>query len=224
MNAGTGIGHARHAEPLGASQFPVYSLVGIPAAVSKAVPPTRDRILKAATILFQGLGVRAVSVDAVAEKAGLTKRSFYYHFRSKDDLIAAWLEARDEPNLALFQDWFAKAEGAVADRVESIFHHLAQSARHPKWKGCGFLRTSVELVDRPGHPAVVAGRRHKKRVEDWLAGVFQEHLAEGEARRLARQIVLLLDGAFAVVLLHRDPTYLESAGEAAASLVRASID
>lgn len=181
--------------------------------------PTRERIIEAAGRLFHAEGIRAVSVDAVAEKAGLTKRTLYYHFRSKDDLIAAYLETRDQPNLALFQRWFAETEGNTADKVQGIFSHLAASARHPKWKGCGFLRTSVELIHLPGHPAILAGRAHKKRVEDWLCAVLEERRSSVEARHLARQIIVLLDGAFAVVLLHRDPSYMESAGEAAARLV-----
>lgn len=189
------------------------------ARMSKAVP-TRDRIIEAAGKLFHAEGIRAVSVDAVAEKAGLTKRTLYYHFRSKDDLIAAYLETRDQPNLALFQRWFGEADGDVADKVRAIFTNLAASARHPKWKGCGFLRTSVELVTMPGHPAMVIGRAHKKRVEDWLDSVFVD--AGCGAGELARQVILLLDGAFAVVLLHRDPSYMETAGDAAARLIRAT--
>jgi len=173
---------------------------------------TKDRILDAAAKLFYAQGVRAVSVDAVAAKAGITKRTLYYHFRSKDDLIAAYLAGRDQPNLALFKRWFAEAEGNVAQRVEAIFRQLAQSARHPRWKGCGFLRTSAELAEFPGHPALVAGRAHKKNVEDWLC-------AEIGDRRTARQILLLMDGAFSAVLLHRDPDYLETAGQAAARLI-----
>ena len=185
--------------------------------------PTRERIITAAGKLFHAEGIRAVSVDAVAEKAGLTKRTLYYHFRSKDDLIAAYLETRDQPNLALFQRWFAESDGDVADKVRAIFTNLAASARHPKWKGCGFLRTSVELVNLPGHPAMTIGRAHKKRVEGWLASVFVEAGLASGAQDLARQVTLLLDGAFAVVLLHRDPTYMESAGDAAASLVSAAV-
>ena len=51
--------------------------------------PTRKRIIEAASKLFYGEGIRAVSVDAVAEKAGVTKRTLYYHFESKDELVAA---------------------------------------------------------------------------------------------------------------------------------------
>lgn len=182
--------------------------------------PTRDRILQAAGKLFNRDGIRAVSVDAIAEQAGLTKRTLYYHFRSKDDLIAAHLEARDQPNIALFKRWFEESEGGVAEKVADIFRHLARSARNAKWKGCGFLRTSVELVNLPGHPALVVARAHKKRVEDWLVTIFMEAGAGADALPLARQIMLLLDGSFTVVLLHRDPSYMESAAEAAADLIR----
>lgn len=111
--------------------------------------PTRERIVQAASALFYNEGIRRVSVDEVAAKAGLTKRTLYYHFKSKDDLVAAYLAARDQPNLALFRKWFAEAEGGLAAKVEAIFKNLARSARHPKWKGCGFLRTSAELANMP---------------------------------------------------------------------------
>jgi AcrR family transcriptional regulator len=182
---------------------------------------TRDRIVSAASKLFYSEGIRAVSVDAVAEKAGITKRTLYYHFDSKDDLIAAYLEMRDQPNLALFKRWYAETDGDVADKVRGVFFNLARAARHPRWKGCGFLRTSAELANMPGHPAMKIGAAHKRRVEDWLSGVFEAADLKAHSRTLARQTVLLLDGSFAVVLLHRDPSYMETAGEAAHALIRA---
>jgi AcrR family transcriptional regulator len=179
---------------------------------------TRDRIVTAASKLFYSDGIRAVSVDAIAEKAGLTKRTLYYYFTSKDDLVAAYLEARDQPNLALFKRWFSETDGDVAAKVQGIFRHLAASARHPRWRGCGFLRTTAELANLPGHPAIKIGAAHKKGFENWLRQAFE---AEGiaTAATLARQILLLLDGAFAVVLLHRDASYMETAGDAARTLV-----
>lgn len=183
---------------------------------------TRDRILGAANKLFYREGIRAVGVDAVAAEAGVTKRTLYYHFRSKDDLVAAYLAARDQPNLALFRRWFEETRGDLPTKVGSIFHHLARSARHPKWRGCGFLRTSAELANLPGHPAIKIGAAHKKKFEAWLQTIFEaERIAQ--ASSLARQIVLLLDGSFAVVLLHRDPSYMDTAGEAAAVLVRSAL-
>ncbi|WP_117192909.1 TetR/AcrR family transcriptional regulator [Rhizobium terrae] len=181
---------------------------------------TRERIVSAANKLFYREGIRAVSVDAVAEEAGITKRSLYYHFKSKDDLVAAYLDYRDLPNLKAFRRWFADAAGRLEDRIGAIFDNLAEAAQHPKWKGCGFLRTSAELANMPGHPAIVVGAAHKKKIEDWLASCIS---AEGmeNAEALARQIRLLLDGSFAVAMLHRDPSYFRTAGEAARVLVRA---
>ncbi|MGJ4937445.1 TetR/AcrR family transcriptional regulator [Bradyrhizobium sp. SZCCHNR1015] len=184
--------------------------------------PTPARIVAAASRLFYAEGIRAVSVDAVAEKAGVTKKTLYYHFRSKDDLVAAYLAARDQPNLALFKRWFDETDGALPDKIAGIFNQLARAARHPKWRGCGFLRTTAELANLPGHPAIRIGAAHKKKFEAWLQAIFAEQgIAEADA--LARQMLLLLDGAFAVVLLHRDPSYMETAGAAARTLIAATL-
>jgi AcrR family transcriptional regulator len=183
--------------------------------------PTRTRIIEAASKLFYGEGIRAVSVDAVAQKAGVTKRTLYYHFESKDELVAAYLEARDQPNLKLMAGWFDKAEGALPQKIEAIFQNLARSARHPRWKGCGFLRTAAELANLPGHPAIRIGARHKAGFEHWLAGACAEHGATAP-EELARQVVLLMDGAFSVMLVHRNPAYVEAAGRAAAALASAA--
>lgn len=181
-------------------------------------PSTRERLVSAASELFYSEGIRAVSVDAVAAKAGLTKRTLYYHFASKDDLIAAYLEAREQPNLERFRRWYETSDGDVASRVRGIFRRLAIAARHPGWKGCAFLRTSAELAGLPGHPAIRKAVTHKRDFECWFQARFE---AEGivSAEQLARHVVLLLDGAFAVVLLNRDPAYMESAGDAAFLLV-----
>jgi len=101
--------------------------------------PTKERIVAAGSKLFYAEGIGRVSMDTVAEKAGVTKRTLYYHFRSKDDLVAAYLDGRDQPNLLLFQRWFEATQGGLAEKVRGIFTNLAGSARHPKWKGCGFL-------------------------------------------------------------------------------------
>ena len=183
--------------------------------------PARDKIVDAANILFYREGIRAVSVDAVAEKAGVTKKTLYYHFKSKDDLVAEYLASRDQPNLKLYEKWYETADGDVADRIEAIFQNLARSARHPKWKGCGFLRTAAELANLPGHPAMKIGAEHKKKFERWLAGrLAEDGMSEPDAT--ARQIVLLMDGAFSTMLVHRDAAYAEEAGRAARTIIRSA--
>src|SRR5690349_9183010 len=131
---------------------------------------TRQRIIAAADELFYGDGVRSVSVDAIAERAGITKRTLYYHFRSKDDLIAAYLDARDEPTLNRYMQNFERAQGTLAERVLYLFECVALAARDVNWKGCCFVRAAAELAGEPGHPALKVSATHKKRFESWLTG------------------------------------------------------
>ncbi len=184
--------------------------------------PTRDRIIAAAARLFYAEGIRAVSVDAVAERAGITKKTLYYHFRSKDDLVAAYLQSRDQPALDAYAAWFENAEGNVAERIRAMFREFARSADTDRWRGCGFLRTIAELANMPGHPAVKAGAAHKKRFEAWLTDILDQN-GLLEPATVARRIVILLDGAATVMLIHRDAAYVETAGDVAGDLVATAV-
>ena len=190
--------------------------------MARGASDTRDRIIRAANRMFYAHGIRAVSVDAIAEAASVTKRTLYYHFQSKDDLIETYMVSRDQPNLLAFQRWFREAEGSVADRIGAIFASLSRTARHRRWRGCGYLRTAADLAGLPGHPAIKAGKAHKQRVESWLEEVFDDAGLDRPAH-LARQVVVLLDGAFSTMLIHHDTAYIDAAGTAARSLVAAHL-
>lgn len=179
---------------------------------------TKQRIVKAASRLFYAEGIRAVSVDAVVEKAGITKKTLYYHFRSKDDLVAEYIGSRDQPNMAAFKKGFEQAGGDLPDKIFAIFEKVARDSMHPKWRGCGFLRTAGELASKPGHPAIKAGAAHKKGLEAWLTEVIKD-AGLSEPAVSARRIAILLDGAFASSLIHRDPDYILEAGHAAKQIL-----
>lgn len=103
-----------------------------------------------------------------------------------------------------------------------MFVALASHAAQPKWRGCGFTRAAVELAGQPGHPAVLMAADHKRRFEAWLAEELRSSGA-GDPETLAQQVMLLLEGAIALMLVHRDVTYARVAGEAAATLVSSRI-
>lgn len=179
---------------------------------------TRQRILKAADDLFYEEGILKVSVDAIAERAGVTKRTLYYHYRSKDDLIAAYLEAREGSTLSRNQHWMAKTKGPMSARLKGMFGELEAWASRPRWKGCGFARAAAELAGLPGHPALAVASRHKHTFEAWFRAGLE---AEGydDAATKARQIMILLDGAITEILIHRDPSYARSAAAAIDALL-----
>src|SRR3982074_2887745 len=81
----------------------------------------RDRILETASALFYRRGVRAVGVDLVVEEAGVAKTSLYRHFRTKDDLIAAFLEREDED---FWRCWDSVAQRQPTDAKAELEAHL----------------------------------------------------------------------------------------------------
>ena len=179
---------------------------------------TRSRIIAAADTLFYEHGLRSVSVDAIAERAGVTKRTLYYHFESKDELIAAYLASRDAHTFERYRSWLGDEDRPLLDRVMAMFSKLGTFAGQPKWRGCGFTRAAIELAGQAGHPAVVMAADHKKRFEIWLAEEMR-HGGVADPELVGRQLMILLEGAIAHMLIHHDTAYAAAAGKAAAELV-----
>jgi AcrR family transcriptional regulator len=183
----------------------------------RAAEKTRRRILESAYQLFFRKGFTRVGVDAVAKHAGVTKRSLYNHFRSKDELLAAVLEFHGELALDRIRGFGAAVEHE-RDPVTPLFHELARWAAKPRWSGAGFTRLVMELADLPGHPARSIARRHKAAVEAWLENELSRRRI-ATPRQRARQIAMLLEGAVAKMLIHNDQSYAEDAARAAQQLL-----
>jgi len=177
---------------------------------------TKRRIIDAAYGLFYRGGFARAGVDDIAEAAGITKRTLYYHFDSKDALVEAVLANQNELALARIQSWAQRVTGDPASVVERLFAEFAAWARQPQWRGSGFTRAAMEFAHLPGHPARVAARRHKARIETWLA----DQLGAGDkAPQLARQLMLLLEGCHSLILIHGDAGYADTAAAAARALL-----
>jgi AcrR family transcriptional regulator len=170
----------------------------------------RARILAAADALFYGQGINSVGVDALAANAGVTKRTLYRHFASKDDLIAAYIEGR----LARFT---IDPNRTPREHILRAFSQLGKALRDDRFRGCAFINAAAELSDRR-HPAVMLAARAKDARQAWFRA-----LAEiGKARRpdaLASQLSILFDGTIAQFLVRRDTAVADAAREAAAILL-----
>ena len=180
---------------------------------------TRKRIIEAAYRMFYRDGFLRSGVDAIAEAAHVTKRTLYYHFDSKDSLLAAVLTNQNDLALARIRRWAEKARGEPADIVAILFAELEAWAKQPGWTGTGFTRVAMELADMPGHPARLAASRHKAAVEQWLIAQFAAKQVHKPAV-LARQVVLLMEGCQALALIHSDVSYIKAAGQTARCLIK----
>lgn len=180
----------------------------------------RERILEAAGRLFYREGVRGVGVDTIAAEAGVTKRTLYYHFPSKESLVAAYLKARDGPTRARLVE-FASARGPLpGDRILGTFDFLERWFSTEEYCGCPF----VNAVAEHGEIATAVGaisREHKRAVEDW----FCEQAAQGGAphpRQLGAQLTVIFEGAMAYALVHKNAAAAELARAVAQSLLTAA--
>jgi AcrR family transcriptional regulator len=147
----------------------------------------RDRILRTASTLFYQRGVRAVGVDLVVEEADVAKTSLYRHFRTKDDLIAAFLQREDED---FWNCWSRVTELHKTVPVAELEAHLdwiAERVGRPNYRGCPQLNVAAEFPDSD-HP-------HKQELRRRLKGIA-ERLRVKRPDELAGQLSLLINGAF----------------------------
>jgi AcrR family transcriptional regulator len=182
---------------------------------------TQARILDAAYRGFYRAGFVRVSMDDIAGAAGVTKRTLYQHYDSKDALLAAALESQREQSLRLVLEWGAGVSGVPADLIRRVFDGMAAWAGRPRWLGSGYSRISLELADMPGHPARRVAREHKETVERWLAGEFQR-LGAPSPDRLATETILMMEGSMLLALLHGDLRYFDVARDAMMGLSASS--
>ena len=153
---------------------------------------TRDRLLDAAGNLFHDQGIH-VGVDAVCRAAGVSKKSLYQLFSTKDELVAASLE-RVGPafGLALLP---AADDRPPRERILHVFERLEALEPEHDYRGCPLVATAVE-VKSPEHPASAVARHHK----DALTGFFEHEAGRAGVRDpglLARQLTIVFDGASA---------------------------
>jgi AcrR family transcriptional regulator len=174
----------------------------------------RQRVLDTAAELFYREGVRAVGVDRIASEAGVAKMTLYYHFRSKDELVAEWLRRRDE-------EWMTWLEGAVerqhGHRLLAVFDALREWFETPTFRGCAFVNAYAELGwSNPAAAEIVAS--HKWTLTGYLAHLArQEGAADSDA--LARELLLLVDGAIVTASIQRSARPADDAREAAAKVI-----
>jgi len=174
----------------------------------------RERVLQTASKLFYAEGIRAVGVDRIAGEAGVSKMTLYRHFPTKDDLVVAVLDARNEPALDLLRKASARAGGGPRQRLLVCFAGLEPWFASRGFRGCPFMNASLELAD-PGHPARAVAARHKTATRDHFAALTTE-LGVADPETLADQLALVFDGAIAQAQM-RDPAHVARAAVAAAT-------
>lgn len=175
---------------------------------SKAAPRSaRERILTTAGELFYQEGSRAVGIDTVIAESGVAKMSLYRSFRSKDELIGAWLAGRNDRYWRWFDGIVERHPGEPRQQLRVVIRAMAERTVKPGYRGCPFLNTALDYAEsrHPGHQLAI---RHKQTLAARLLGICHELPARDPAA-LSRQLVLLINGAQATAGMLGKRTQLE---------------
>ena len=172
-------------------------------------PAMKDRILETADRLFYLQGIRAVGVDTIAAEIGISKRTLYNHFPSKDALISAYLARR-----------FVQPRPSEKPPVEQIlgtFDSLERRFSAKDFRGCPFVNAVAELgsEDQSVRKIAIAFKESRRL---WFRDLLVQ-LAVPNAESLATQLAVLVDGSIAQDLVRDDPSMARAAKEAARVLL-----
>jgi AcrR family transcriptional regulator len=174
--------------------------------------------MQAASTLFYQEGVQNVGIDRIIAESGVAKMSLYNHFKSKDALIAAWLQQRD----ANWREWFQNTVEAQAtdptERLLAMFDALDEWFSQPDFRGCAFINSSVELVD-PEHPGYQVAIEHQQAIHDYILQLVKAAEIDNPDV-VAEQLLLLVEGAIVVAMMRRSPAAAIHAKAAAAMLIQ----
>jgi AcrR family transcriptional regulator len=185
--------------------------VGVTAR-EQASEAMRDRILATTDRLFYRQGIRAVGVDTVAAEIGISKRTLYNYFPSKDALVVAYLERRFAP--------IPVSDRPPAEQILDAYDRVGSLFAADALRGCPFVNAVTELAD-PAHDAARIAFAFKERRRLWFRDLLLAAKAK-DADGLAGQLCVLLDGAIIQMLVRNDAGVAEVARDAASTLLKAA--
>ena len=181
----------------------------------KASP--RDRVLAVASELFYADGIRAVGVERVIEEAGVAKATLYFHFKSKDDLVAAYLRDRSDAWRSHVTRELARRGRTAEESILAVFDLLEEYCSDSCYRGCPFINAAAEY---PGH-ATIAEVTSAHR--DWIRELFTDLASDAgfsRSRRLGRALSQLYDGMMVAAQLDGDAASGNVTREAVRGLLR----
>jgi AcrR family transcriptional regulator len=181
-------------------------------AVKQDEDVTRAKILETIDRLFYRQGIRAVGVDTIVAELGISKKTLYRYFRSKSEMIEAYLRGR-------FRPLPVDSDKPPAEQILSNFAWLERSLSSKKeYRGCAYLNALAELGDDERESRdLAASFKESRRL--WFRDLLSK-LDVDDPDTLATQLSLLVDGAYSAMLTRKDASSTRAAIAAARILLK----
>jgi len=158
---------------------------------------TRKKILDTATRLFYQQGYNATGINQIIDEADVSKAGLYQHFKSKEDLLIAYLEIMFEQTMTRFRQ-AASTKVDAKEKISAIFDFLYQNTNSKHFRGCQFLNIAGEIpIENLRVYEII--RQQKNGIRALFAEILKpDSMGENEVEEtegLADSIYLLFDGA-----------------------------
>ncbi len=161
--------------------------------IPQAKPDARERILESAYELFSRRAIRDVGIDEVIEQAGVAKATLYRHFPSKDELVIAFLERREERWTLAWVEAEARRRGTTPEeQLLAIFELFDEWFHRDDFEACSFINVLLEMG--PAHPAGKASVRHLASIRSVVGGLAEE-AGLRDPGSFARSMHILMKGS-----------------------------
>ncbi len=184
--------------------------------MNKKPTDTREKILTTAEQLIYQNGVHAMGMDLLVKTSGVARKSIYRHFANKEDVASAALNERDERWMQWFRTESDKGE-TPRDRILNMFTVLKSWFESEGFRGCAFINTAGEVGD-PEDPVRQIAKMHKQKLLDYALELSGQMGTEHPAI-LARQLLLLIEGAITMTYVMGDRNAADDAREMAKVLL-----
>ncbi|WP_420908019.1 TetR/AcrR family transcriptional regulator [Pseudomonas capsici] len=178
---------------------------------------TREKIITTAEQLIYQNGIHATGMDLLVKTSGVARKSIYRYFATKDEVAAAALNARDIRWMQWFRTECDKAD-TPQDRILNIFAVLKGWFESDGFRGCAFINTAGEVGD-PDDPIRHIARLHKQKLLDYTLELTEQLNAE-QPSVLARQLLILIEGAITMARVMGDYSAVDDAREVARLLIK----
>ncbi|MCA0011610.1 TetR/AcrR family transcriptional regulator [Mesorhizobium sp. B292B1B] len=166
----------------------------ISSAHASAPPKAAEKILGVARDLFYRRGIRAIGVDEIVRRAGVTKPSLYRSFPSKDELAASYLRQYDLEFWERFDEAVDAYPGDPRAQIRAFLTRVGKRTQKPDYRGCGMTNAAVEYPER-GHPARVVSEDNKQELRRRLRAMAAA-MDAADADTLGDGLLLLIEGAY----------------------------
>lgn len=183
-----------------------------------ASTPKRDEIIARAYDVFYKQGFHATGVDTVLADSGISKRTLYKYFRTKEELIAAIVTHYQKVLFSTFPAEMAKRSSNPKQQILSMFDIEREAFEANNYNGCLAINAALEFQGKDGTIESGCSSIYVK-LEEFIAELCTQAKYKN-AKVLANQIIIILAGAIVLSQMHRDPNAMRNAKKMVSGLLK----